>query len=264
MPGFFIFGRFMEISYKDRGLNYGDGFFTTIKIESGQLQLWQYHLARLRQCQQVLGFPELDLQAITNACLEAAKGCGLGVLKVLITRGVGGRGYGLPEQPEPKIIITQSDFPSHYLKWQEQGVCLSVSGIKLGHQPLFAGLKTLNRLEQVLIKAQASQQAADDVLVLDIEDNVIECSASNLIIMKNNQLFTPSLKLCGIKGVYLSLLSDHTQIESKSLCLHDVLQADAVFMCNSLMGLVPVKSIDKQVFNLQTALDLKSKIEATL
>ncbi|KZN64363.1 hypothetical protein N473_15570 [Pseudoalteromonas luteoviolacea CPMOR-1] len=254
----------MEISHRDRGLNYGDGFFTTIQVKHAQLQLWQYHLERLRQCQQVLRFPPLEEAELFDACQKAAQGCQLGVLKLLITRGEGGRGYGLPDRSEPSIIITMSDFPLHYQHWQSQGVSLSVSGVKLGHQPLFAGLKTLNRLEQVLIKEDASRRSGDDVLVLDLNDNVIECSASNIIAFKDQQLVTPSLALCGIKGVYLSLLSDHHNISAQALTLADLQDADAVFMCNSLMGLVPVKSIDKKTFNLQTALELKARIENSL
>ncbi|AOT08984.1 aminodeoxychorismate lyase [Pseudoalteromonas luteoviolacea] len=254
----------MEISHRDRGLNYGDGFFTTIKVENEELQLWPYHLQRLKQCQQVLRFPELDEKALFDACQEATRGCRLGVLKLLITRGVGGRGYGLPEQASLTVIVSKAEFPSHYTDWQAQGVSLSVSTVKLGHQPLLAGLKTLNRLEQVLIKEEALRLSGDDVIVLDLQDNVIECSASNIIIVKNHQLITPNLEMCGIKGVYLSLLSDHHEIAVKTLSMEDLMGADAVFMCNSLMGLVPIKSIDKQMFNLQTALELKMKLEISI
>ncbi|MDK1289945.1 aminodeoxychorismate lyase [Pseudoalteromonas umbrosa] len=254
----------MEISHRDRGLSYGDGFFTTIKVENEALQLWPYHLQRLQQCQQALHFPELDEQALLEACQNAIKGCHLGVLKLLITRGEGGRGYALPEHIDLTVIVSKSEFPSHYAQWQAQGVSLSVSNVKLGHQPLLAGLKTLNRLEQVLIKEDALGLSGDDVVVLDLQDNVIECSASNIIIVKNGQLITPNLALCGIRGVYLSLLSDHHDIAVEAISMTDLMNADAVFMCNSLMGLVPVKSIDKKTFNLQTALELKTKIEISL
>ncbi|KZN68703.1 aminodeoxychorismate lyase [Pseudoalteromonas luteoviolacea] len=252
----------MDVSHKDRGLNYGDGFFTTVKIDSGALALWDYHLIRLQECEQRLGFPALDYKRLTSQCQEAVKQCQSGFLKVLITRGCGGRGYGVPEKPTPKIIITQGDLPSHYEDWKKNGVSLGYSDIQLGHQPLFAGLKTLNRLEQVMIKQAAQNSLFDDVLVEDIAGNIIESSASNILVVKNGSVFTPKLDMCGISGVYLRYMCSQVEVTERRIQRQDLVHADAIYICNSLMGLVPVKSLDKQIFDVQTALQLKEEIEA--
>ncbi|MCF2857286.1 aminodeoxychorismate lyase [Pseudoalteromonas sp. SMS1] len=252
----------MDISDKDRGLNYGDGFFTTVKIDSQKLSLWHYHLARLQECEKRLGFPPLDYAQLTNECLEIARQRKRGFLKVLVTRGCGGRGYGVPEEPSPNLIITQGELPSHYHDWQQKGVSLGYSEIQLGHQPLFAGLKTLNRLEQVMIKRGAQHSAFDDVIVEDIAGNVIESSASNILVVKNGRAFTPKLDMCGIAGVYLQHVCSQFKVTAQRVQRQDLAQADAIYLCNSLMGLVPVKSLDKQIFDVQTALQLKEEIEA--
>ncbi|MBQ4810987.1 aminodeoxychorismate lyase [Pseudoalteromonas luteoviolacea] len=251
----------MDISHRDRGLNYGDGFFTTVKVDSGELSLWDYHVARLQECEQRLGFPPLDYRNLTNQCIEIAKQRESGFLKVLITRGCGGRGYGVPEEPCPEIVITQGGIPTHYQDWQIKGVSLDYSEIQLGHQPLFAGLKTLNRLEQVMIKQAARKNSSDDVLVEDISGHVIESSASNILVVKNGIMRTPKLDMCGISGVYLRHLCNHNEILEGRLKRADLAQADVIFICNSLMGLVPVKALDKQVFDVQTALQLKEEID---
>ncbi|TMP26968.1 aminodeoxychorismate lyase [Pseudoalteromonas rubra] len=242
-----------QVSSRDRGLNYGDGFFTTVKISAGKLERWEGHLKRLAQCASALYFPELDFRALTERCECASREVDEGVLKVVITRGEGGRGYGLPDQAQVTTLVSLSAYPAHYNRWREDGITLAMSDVRLGHQPMLAGLKTLNRLEQVLIKQNAAQKAADDVLVMDLHGQVIESSAANILIYKDKQWYTPDLSQCGIQGVYLSSLQQHNPIKRTSLSLESVYAADAVYVCNSLMGLVPVRQISNHHFSLDNA-----------
>ncbi|WP_046005931.1 aminodeoxychorismate lyase [Pseudoalteromonas rubra] len=242
-----------QVSSRDRGLNYGDGFFTTVKISAGKLERWEGHLKRLAQCANALYFPEIDYRALTEQCECASREVAQGVLKVVITRGEGGRGYGLPEEPQVTTLVSLSSYPAHYARWHDEGVTLALSDVRLGHQPMLAGLKTLNRLEQVLIKQNAAHKAADDVLVLDLHGQVIESSAANILIYKDKHWYTPDLSHCGIQGVFLSSLQQHNAIQTTSLSLESVYVADAVYLCNSLMGLVPVRQIENHCFNLDKA-----------
>ncbi|MCO7187146.1 MULTISPECIES: aminodeoxychorismate lyase [unclassified Pseudoalteromonas] len=253
-----------QVSSRDRGLNYGDGFFTTVKISAGQLERWEGHLKRLAQCASALYFPELDLRALTEQCENASRDVDEGVLKVLITRGEGGRGYSLPDQVQVTTLVSLSAFPDHYARWREDGITLAISDVRLGHQPMLAGLKTLNRLEQVLIKQNAANKATDDVLVMDLQGLVIESSAANILICKDRHWYTPDLSQCGIQGVYLSSLQLHNPITAVSLNLESVYAADAVYVCNSLMGLVPVRQIDNHHFSLNKAHALAEELVATL
>ncbi|KAF7786527.1 4-amino-4-deoxychorismate lyase [Pseudoalteromonas rubra] len=249
-----------QVNSRDRGLNYGDGFFTTIRVYEGKLDRWEGHLQRLKQCASALYFPALDLSALSEHCESVATQLNDGVLKVVITRGEGGRGYGLPDEPQPTTLVSSSPYPAHYSEWRENGVCLALSDVRLGHQPLLAGLKTLNRLEQVLIKQNAATKQADDVLVMDLQGEVIESSAANILICKDKRWYTPDLSRCGIQGVFLSSLQQHNTIETATLDLTSVCAADAVYLCNSLMGLVPVRQIAHQQFSLSQAQALAAEL----
>ncbi|TMP40535.1 aminodeoxychorismate lyase [Pseudoalteromonas citrea] len=238
------------LSCKDRGLQYGDGFFTTVQIKAGQLALWSLHIQRLQQCQQRLGFTAFNWQELTDYCVEVAKTHQQAVLKVIITRGVGGRGYTPPENVTPTVTVSVSEFPMHYTQLSQTGLCLGVSNIQLGHQPLLAGLKTLNRLEQVLIKQDAMQFSDDDVVVMDIDNHVVETSVGNIIGYQEGEFYTPKLDKCGIEGVYLKHLAQHNLIKPTQIKLEQLLEMDAVVVCNSLMECMPVSQLGEKAYDL--------------
>ncbi|KPV92405.1 Aminodeoxychorismate lyase [Pseudoalteromonas sp. P1-30] len=250
------------INTRDRGLNYGDGFFTTAKVIAGQVEHWQYHKARLVECAKRLAFPAINFTELEQHIAKAITGCQLNVIKIVITRGEGGRGYGLPQHTHLTILITVLEFPQSYPALTKTGVSLALSPIKLAAQPLLAGLKTLNRLEQVLIKNAMAKQQCDDVLVLDHQNNVIEASAANIFTISDNKLYTPSLEQCGIKGVYLQSLCDKLAVEFKQVSLNELTQASAVFICNSLMGAVPVNRIEQHTFNVEQSMCLLNELLA--
>lgn len=239
-----------QISTRDRGLNYGDGFFTTAMVTHGQVEHWGYHKARLIECAQRLGFPALAFTDLETHITQQIATEFQAVLKIVVTRGEGGRGYAPPNACHPNIIVSVLPYPKHYHSLTNAGVSLTVSPIKLAIQPHLAGLKTLNRLEQVLIKNAIQSQQSDDALVLDYNNNVIETSAANIFAIKNQKIFSPKLDECGIKGVFLQSLCDKLTIEFKRVSLSDLTQADAVFVCNSLMKIVPVKRIAEHTFNI--------------
>jgi 4-amino-4-deoxychorismate lyase len=250
------------ISSKDRGLQYGDGFFTTVHVQCGRLNLWKLHLERLKQCSKRLYFPTIDWLKLTDFCTDFVQTCDNKVLKIVVTRGQGGRGYSAPTEAAPVVILYLSDYPKHYRSLSQQGLHLDISTVKLGHQPLFAGLKTLNRLEQVLIKQHAQKLKCDDVVVLDIYDNVIESSVGNIIAIKNGQAFTPKLSHCGIKGVYLQHLEGKNKIRQREISITDLLAMDAVFVCNSLMKLIHVNSIHSTAFESKIALSYINQLDS--
>ncbi len=250
------------VNTRDRGLNYGDGFFTTAKIVDAKVELWPLHRARLVECAKRLAFPEIDfieLEAAISAYIANEK---CAVLKVLITRGEGGRGYGLPDQPQLNIVLSLSAYPSHYDELKLTGLSLAVSPIKLAAQPLFAGLKTLNRLEQVMIKHDMQTQDSDDVLVLDYQNNVIETSTANVFAIKDGRLFSPLLNECGIKGVYLQSLCAKLPVEFVQMTVEQLKTMDAVFVCNSLMAAIPVAAIDNVKFEIKTSLSVLNGLTA--
>ena len=237
----------------DRATQYGDGFFTTAKVANGIIEHFALHLARIKQCAERLNFEGLEIDAISNAMHANAKALGAGVLKVLISRGSGGRGYQAPSDPTYRVHVSNFEIPSHYSDLAVNGVVLHTLETRLGLNPLLAGLKTLNRLEQVLIKNEISAKGYEEGLVLNLNNEVIESSVANILLLKDNKLYTPCLKLSGIQGVYLSFLKTQHTIVETHLTLAACYEADALFCCNSLMGLVPVKQLDHHHFNLYRA-----------
>ena len=251
-----------SISTRDRGLNYGDGFFTTAMITDGQVEHWAYHKARLIECAQRLGFPALEFTALESHITQQVASQAQAVVKIVVTRGEGGRGYAPPSECNLNIIVSVLPYPKHYNSLIDTGISLAISPIKLAVQPHLAGLKTLNRLEQVLIKNALQAQHSDDALVLDYNNNVIETSAANIFAIKNNKVISPRLDECGIKGVFLQSLCDKLAVEFKTVSVDELTQADAIFICNSLMKIVPVKSIGEYCFDIAHSQSLLNELLA--
>ncbi|MCH4294113.1 aminodeoxychorismate lyase [Shewanella sp. 3B26] len=242
-----------NISPMDRGLAYGDGLFATMALSrEGKVAFLESHLSRLKQGASRLGFA-LDIKDIEARLIVAAKSqtkykTPRG-LKLLISRGAGGRGYLAPDDPSPVAVLSAFDIPAHYLDWQQQGIALASSELMLGHQPKLAGIKHLNRLEQVLIRRQVLPEWAQDFLVCDALGQLVEASMANLLFIKGKQCITPSLAYSGVSGVMrqqviMALLTLGYSVEMKPLHRAELAQFEAVLMTNSLLGIVDVIRID--------------------
>lgn len=241
-----------QIAVSDRALHYGDGCFTTLPFRQGELWAWPLHLARLQDNCLRLGI-DFTFWSELSQSLQQVMGLirpqqSEGVIKIIITRGSGGRGYSPFGVQHPSYIISTHDFPVHYRAWQKNGIKLTVSPVKLGKQPLLAGIKHLNRLEQVFIKQKLEQTSFDDALVCASDDQIIESSAGNIFWLQQGQWFTPYLDECGVEGVMRNFICDLLQKKSAPVQpIRQGLNADFVpqemFVCNSLMEIVPVTSL---------------------
>ncbi|WP_018981478.1 aminodeoxychorismate lyase [Salinimonas chungwhensis] len=230
----------------DRAANYGDAVFTTMSVVNGQVALFNRHVERLRRDASKLGV-KLDTCQLSRAVSEQARVLSSGTLKLLISAGQGGRGYARDKQSQPCLYFSHHPVPLFYDNWRTTGISLALSSVKLSRQPLLAGLKHCNRLEQVLIK-QTIPDYADDVLVCDQCDNIIEASAANLFWLKNDRWCTPSLAYCGVAGVMreflLSFLQDQGhKVECGNFSLKEAEQASAMLISNALMQIVPVHTL---------------------
>ena len=235
-----------QVSIHDRGLLYGDGIFRTLRVVDGCMQYWPRHYLKLQQ----------DCSALRIACPEAALLCeemrGLieqqpdGVAKIIITRGEqSARGYAPVENIIPTRILSLTpplDYPDRNYS---QGVRLQICDLRLAHQPKLAGIKHLNRLENVLAAAEWSDPDIAEGLLLDIFGNVIEGIRSNLFMVRNGELFTPNLSSCGVAGIQrergIEWAAKHgVQCWVSQFGLAELLVADEVFLVNSVIGLWPV------------------------
>ncbi|MEO9654577.1 aminodeoxychorismate lyase [Marinomonas sp.] len=229
----------------DRGLAYGDGVFETIHAYDGKLQSLDTHLTRLHRGLKRLAMPLNQLQSDNlfrfldeSITQHLPTEC---VVKVIVTRGEGGRGYMAPDNVHHNIMIGILPAPN-YQQQQIDGVKLDLSPVQVNSNPLLAGIKHLNRLENVIAKQHLSNDAFE-ALMLDVQGNIIECIQSNIFWFKNGQLCTPQLNQAGVCGTYRQkVIEQQTRypLLIAKFSLADIQQADEIFITNSLMGIVPV------------------------
>ena len=162
----------ISIAVTDRCFNYGDGVFTTMACVSGHIQLLDLHISRLQLSAIKLGMVTIDWQSLKQHLVQHAPNerC---VIKVLISRGVGGRGYA-SDNVQPVVHILHSPYPDHYDEWRSRGIGLGVSEVKLGLNPQLAGIKHCNRLEQVMIKNAMAEKPWQDEVVIDLTGAVVD------------------------------------------------------------------------------------------
>ena len=233
------------LAANDRATHFGDGCFTTARIQQGQVALLDAHLQRLQTTCEKLHIPFNDWLTLSEEMQRLARPHAQGVLKVTLTRGVGGRGYSAAGCVSPTRILSFSPYPAHYARWREEGITLTQSPVPLGRNSWLAGLKHLNRLEQVLIRSHLEQTDADEALVLDSEGWVTECCAANLFWRKRNVVYTPRLDQAGVNGIMrqfcIRLLAQSSyQLVEVQASLEESLQADEMVICNALMPVMPV------------------------
>ncbi|WLI77046.1 aminodeoxychorismate lyase [Kosakonia sp. H02] len=234
------------LAVNDRATQFGDGCFTTARIIDGQIQFASAHLERLRLACERLLIPFSDWQPLAQEMAALAQGREDGVVKAIISRGAGGRGYSAANCAVPTRIVSVAAKPAHYARWQQEGVTLALSDIRLGRNPALAGIKHLNRLEQVLIRTGLEQTSADEALVLDSDGWVTECCAANIFWRRGKDVFTPRLDQAGVDGIMRQyclrqLASSGFTVVEVNAPPEALKQADEVIICNALMPVVPVR-----------------------
>ncbi|GAB3387633.1 aminodeoxychorismate lyase [Azotobacter armeniacus] len=232
----------------DRGLAYGDGLFETIAVRRGQPLLLERHLARLAEGCTRLAIPG-DLPLIRAELLAFSAVLGDGVAKLLLTRGDGLRGYTVFQPLQPRRILLGSPLPHYPPANAEQGVRLHPCRTRLAEQPLLAGLKHLNRLEQVLARAEWQDAEHAEGLLRDLSGRVIEGVFSNLFLVKDGLLLTADLSRCGVAGVMRAEILAQAErtgipVQVRDIAFAELLAADEVFLCNSLYGIWPVRGFE--------------------
>lgn len=259
------------ISVFDRGFSYGDGVFRTMKIRNGLPVSWPFHYQKLVADCAAIGIvcpsAELlmgDLQKLFEKELFSEDLTQ--VAKIIITRGEGERGYAPPVITVPTRVVIKSSLPQYAESNYDKGVQLHVCDIKLAAQPKLAGIKHLNRLENVLARMEWREEFIFDGLLLDQAGNVIECTMSNVFARFGSELLTPDLSLCGVSGITRQRILGlggvlGLNVGVKSLTLAQILQADEIIICNSLFGAFQVTQINNKTWPQQ---DLAVKIRAVI
>jgi 4-amino-4-deoxychorismate lyase len=255
---YLINGSFNQsISPFDRGFAYGDGVFRTIKMQGGLPEHWPQHYQKLvADCATiniVCPSAELLMSDLSQLFLGDAENVDLhAVAKIIITRGEGNRGYTPPAITAPMRVVLKSPMPDYPDDRFTHGVTLTVCETRLSAQHLLAGVKTLNRLENVLARMEYTNPDIAEGIMLDAQGNVIECTAANIFARFGDTLMTPSLTQCGIAGITRQRILDiaHTlslKTAVESFNLDKLLAADEVIICSSLYGAWQVRIIQEKI-----------------
>ncbi|MBA1205170.1 aminodeoxychorismate lyase [Pseudomonas capeferrum] len=234
------------VNLQNRGLAYGDGLFETIAVRAGHPALLEGHLGRLALGCQRLAIP-VDIALVRDEVLRYARALDNGVAKLILTRGDSQRGYAPADGALSRRILQGTPAPGYPAGNGEHGVRLYPCSTRLAEQPRLAGLKHLNRLEQVLARAEWQDSEHAEGLMRDTSGRVIEGVYSNLFIVRDGVLQTACLSRCGVAGVMRAALLDLAPglgipVQIRDLSLSDLEKADEVFLCNSVYGVWPVRA----------------------
>ncbi len=238
----------------DRGLQFGDGLFETLAVRDGRPCLWQRHMQRLQAGAGRLAIELPPLDTLRHEALSLTAECKAAVLKLIVTRGTGERGYRPPVRPRTTRVLICTDAPEQPPQWQDEGVHIRTCTTILGSNPQLAGVKHLNRLEQVLARAEWDDPMIAEGLVTDGQGRFIEGTATNLFLQQGEQLLTPRLDRCGVRGIMRELVMAQAQalgtpVTEDDMFAADLEAADALYLTNSLIGAWRVRSLATRTFD---------------
>jgi 4-amino-4-deoxychorismate lyase len=220
----------------DRGLAYGDGLFETMRAWQGSVPWWPAHWQRLQRGAQALRMSLPDEQLVRAEGQRLLEGGG-GVLKLIVNRGAGGRGYAAPADAEPHWVLSSHPLPP---SMPASGLTLRWCDLRLALQPALAGIKHCNRLEQILARSEWDDPAVHEGLLRSAEGDVVSATAANVFVLLDGAWKTPLLDRCGIAGVCRAWALASLEASQSRLAVTDVEAADAVFLCNAVRGILPV------------------------
>lgn len=236
-----------QLAITDRGLAYGDGLFETCRIVSGSAPLLSLHWQRLNHGCTRLNLPNPFSSYADFADKLSQVVSEAGIAKLILTRGSGGRGYFPPDEPDITWVLQGFPAPDTPLAHYQQGVVVRRCSLQLSSQPLLAGLKHLNRLEQVLARSEWHSSHIFDGLLFDQQRHLIESTVCNIFLIQDNKLLTPRLDLSGVAGVMRAAIMQsaaalNISVDETNITESQLRSACAVFLCNSVRGIVPIRA----------------------
>ncbi len=243
------------IDLSDRGFQFGDGVFTTLLIQDGIPLFAREHLDRLDRDAKTLRLPSPEREVLSHEIAQLASGCASGILKIHWTRGSGGRGYLPAENLSPtRALILRPAEP--FCEKLPAPLRLRWAAMRLGINPVLAGAKHMNRLEQVLARLEWNDPEIDESLLKDSEGFVVEGISTNLFLLQGSSLVTPLLDRAGVKGVVRELLikmalASGYSVREERVRPESIINAEALLLTNSVRGICPVASLEGHLFESQ-------------
>jgi 4-amino-4-deoxychorismate lyase len=245
-----------------RGFAYGDGLFETMRVHRGEVPWWAMHMARLATGMQRLRIATLDQALIEREARALFDDGGDGVLKLIVSRGGGGRGYAPMRDAAPLWRLSRHAVPA----MSRAPLVLRWCDTRLSVQPALAGLKHCNRLEQVLARAEWDDLVLDagridEGLQCSIEGDVVGATSANLFLLHGDTWTTPRIDRCGVAGVCRAWLLSAIDAMQTRVTPADVETADAVLLCNAVRGILPVGRLGARTWAPHPAVaDLRQRL----
>jgi 4-amino-4-deoxychorismate lyase len=238
------------LSLEDRGLSYGDGVFETISLRAGAARFLADHLARLSQGLERLEIEAPPLELVAADVAELIRHAREGIVKVIVTRGAAGRGYRPGSQVATRIVLL---YPP--VEREEKAISARWCSTRLGRNARLAGIKHLNRLEQVLAQNEWNDPAIAEGVMMDTEGEVVCGTASNLFVVNDGVLITADLRFSGVRGIMRQRvlnIAARLGIGTRecSLWPNDLTSASEVFFTNAVRGIRAVTDLDGRKFEI--------------
>lgn len=258
-----------RIDITDRGLQYGDGLFETMVYRSGTIEFLEAHIERLSEGTKRLRIKFGQVKELRDELNRVCQGLVKddAIIKIIITRGSGGRGYLAASSVEPTRIISTHPLPAYPPVNSQAGVKVRLCSHTLSENPALAGIKHLNRLDQVLARSEWHDPTIAEGIMLDSNENVIEGTMSNVFMVKSARLLTPKLNKSGVAGIMRGKILDlarglNIPVVEANIHIDEFMKSDEIFLSNSIIGIWPVLNVDNMLYSkgqltqsLQSALD---------
>lgn len=241
------------ITAADRGFMYGDGYFTTLQWRDGAPLCWDWHVERLQHSAQRLHMPAPDAGRLLQQLGQLMSSSAHSGAKIMISRGVGVRGYSSLGCDTPTEVIQTFALPAHYAQWRSDGIRIGICQQRLAIGSMLAGVKSLNRLEQVLLRQELDVRQLAEGVVLDHEGWLVEAVTANLFWRRDSVLYTPMLDRAGVAGVMRRWVLAQASTLGLTCCqvrlgIAALETADEVFLTNALMEIVPVTGVEEVIY----------------
>jgi len=233
------------LAVDDRGLQYGDGLFETMSAVDGRIRHFGLHLERLAEGCRRLGIPMPAMDQLEHECSRVLEGLGTATVKLIVTRGPGPRGYRPPAEPSvSRVVMSSAARP----RSEHTALTLRMCETRLGQNPLLAGLKHLNRLEQVMACSEWNDPAIAEGLMRSMDGRLVCATAANVFLVRSGCLVTPDIRDCGVAGVMRRLVLETAARMDIAIRIEDLQpegleQADEVFLTNAVAGIRPVGEV---------------------
>ena len=241
-----------QVSTADRGLRFGDGLFETIAVVGGEPRFWQGHMDRLSAGCERLSLPVTPQAVILRELNTVAAGHPHCLVRIVITRGPSGPGFAPPKAASATRIVSSHPWPLQETDLPTLGIAARLCNLRLGIQPALGGINHLNRLEQVIARAEWQDPSVHEGVLLDHEDHVIGGLTTNIFLVYSERLLTPRLDRCGVRGIMRGAILNafRPRCEQRRLLLDMLPEAHEVFVCNCIEGILPVTRIDHWEYDI--------------